>query len=68
MVLNAKQGFTVFSLAKTLYPNTLYLLLFFNFIVVSEMSLVMAKVANTYIRSGEHRFVTSYWEEGQTIK
>ena len=42
-----KQGFPILSITRTLYPKTLYLVLFINFSVASAMSPIMAKVLNT---------------------
>ena len=45
--LNIKQSFPILSVTKTLYPKTLYLVLFINFSVVSAMSPIMVKVSDT---------------------
>ena len=55
MLSNVKPGSPTLSVTKTLYAKTLYLVLFINFSVVSEMSPIKTRVSD--IRSRDHRGV-----------
>ena len=46
IVFKTKQGFPILPVTKTLYPKTLYLVLFISFSVVSAMSPIMVKVSD----------------------
>ena len=46
---NTKQGFSILSVTKTLYPEILYLVLLINFSVVSAMSPIMVTVSDSQI-------------------